>query len=180
MPLQDYLQPGRVLHVELGDHDALDPYTFRVDGVTDGLLVHWQMDEADDGDLHFTEAALGDARGFSCLSQGNVDFAVDSDDPARVQRSTPPFLLSREVFAALKVAPVMIYLPSMGEAVEFTLGASGTREITVLGETRSVPVIGAANERADMLVLDDPGFPLVLERSEWGEETVRFIEITAG
>ena len=36
MPLRDYLQPSRVLHVELGDHDALDTYTFRIDSVTDG------------------------------------------------------------------------------------------------------------------------------------------------
>ena len=40
MPLRDYLQPSRVLHVELGDHDALDTYTFRIDSVTDGLRVH--------------------------------------------------------------------------------------------------------------------------------------------
>lgn len=179
MPLSDYLQPHRVIHVELGDNDALDPYTFRVDSVTDGLLVHWQMGRSDRGDLHFTEQSLTDARGFSGLSQGNVDFAADDDKPSKVQRSTPPFLLSREVFAALKVGPTMIFLPSQGAAVEFTLGQAGTREITVLGETRSVPVVALDSERVEMTVLDDPGFPLVLQRSEWGEDTVHFVEITA-
>ena len=179
MPLRDYLQPDRVLHIELGDNDALDTYTFRVDSITDGLQVHWQMGSADDGDLHFTEAALTDARGFSGLSQGNVDFADDDDETGKVQRSTPPFLLSREVFAALWAGPVMIFLPSMGEALEFTPGNSGTREIEVLGETRSVPVLEVGSERVEMTILDDPGFPLVLQRCEWGEDTVRFIAITA-
>lgn len=179
MPLRDYLQPSRVLHVELGDHDALDTYTFRIDSVTDGLRVHWQMGRADDGDLHYTAEALTSARGFSGISQGNVDFADDGDKPSKVKGSTPPFLLSREVFAALHVGPTMIFLPSMGEALEFTLGAAGKREITVLGETRNVAVLALGSERVDMTVLDDPDCPLVLERSEWGEDTVHLLEITA-
>jgi hypothetical protein len=180
MPLHQYLQPNRVVHVELGDHDALDTYTFRIDSVTDGLRVHWQMGRSDNGDLQFTAAALAGAHGFSGLSQGNVDFADDHDKPGKVQRSTPPFLLSREVFAALQSGPVAIHLPSMGEAVEFTLGAPGTRELTVLGETRSVAVLALDSERVEMIVLDDPDCPLVLQRSEWGEDTLRLLEISAG
>lgn len=179
MPLRDYLQPSRVVHVELGDHDALDTYTFRIDSVADGLRVHWQMGRSDDGDLNFTAGALAGARGFSGLSQGNVDFADDDDKPGKVQGSTPPFLLSRELFAALQAGPTMIFLPSMGEALEFTVGAPGMREITVLGATRSVAVLALGSERVDMIVLDDPECPLVLNRSEWGEDTLRLLEISA-
>lgn len=170
--------PGDRLIVELGDNDAVDRYTFTITRFDDdGLAVAWQMEGVGDhGDIVFTRRALDEATRLTFMSQGGTMYADASDSDERVDGSMPPFLVSRAFLRGLQAGAATCTFPAINQDHTFTVSGRDTRTITFDGAEITVPVLIANAEDAEIEVVDDPSFPLVLRRAEWDDDNVLFHE----
>ncbi|MBA2662262.1 MAG: hypothetical protein H0U74_08190 [Bradymonadaceae bacterium] len=103
------------------------------------------------------------------VSQGTV-----SPDPAH--RATPPFLVSRQIYAALKAgdtAHFVIY--GLSDELEF-VGLT-QREVEVDGQIVEVSAIEAAGTEITAWILDDAQWPILLGAEFEGNNYVSLISI---
>lgn len=158
---------GQRLLYRMADDDVSDTYLFSVEKADAELVLSFRLrGEKATQQLRFSERALASARGFLTLSQGSVSAA--GEKLPRLERSLPPFLLSREV---------MKELASTGEAElrfesrkqTFALRARGTLALAVGGQKRDVAVLSVESDDATLLVVDDGVWPLVLEQRHGDE-----------
>jgi len=168
------LAVGAHIHVQLGDHDALDDYTFRIDSLDGGLKLHWQMGKSDQGDLFYSTPAIETARTFTVMSQGNVDLD-QRDDPTRVAWSMPPFMLSRHLIRELRQGEAVVEVDSDDQTLSVV--GRGERTIEIEGDTIRVQTLQLSAKGIDLEVVDDEALPLVLTRRSWGEEVVTFVRV---
>lgn len=200
------LKQGSDLYVTIGDFDAEDMWIFRVLSAEPDLSLRWRLLEegADEAELDWSEefdpyarmtvgaAALEAGEGVLSASQGSMETSMIAVEGAsrryehvpdgRTERDVPPFLLSRKDYQTLKSAG-RVKLQPLWDATdldEFELKEERTYQLEGAdGELRSVTalhLVGSESE-AEISVLDDPQWPLVLERSEAGGDNI--LRITA-
>jgi hypothetical protein len=172
------IAPGDRFVVELGDNDAIDFYTFTITRFDDdGLAVAWQMKGVGDhGDIVYTRRALDESTRLTLMSQGSTLYVDESDSDARVDGSMPPFLVSRAFLRDLQAGSATCVFPASNQEHSFAPGERVTRTIKFGGGELTVPVLTASGDSVELEIVDDPTFPLVLRRAEWGDDNVLFHE----
>lgn len=170
-----WAQPGAVLRYALADFDAADEWTFTVVAVGDELVLAVAMeDERVSEGARFTAAALDGAARFVELAQGGADV----DLAAPIEGRVPPILLSRAMMKKLAGKKKLSYVSAWSKKVTLEPGSPGVGSVRQNGMEERVATLSAASEDgATLVVLDDPRWPLVLERLE-GDCYIRLIEIT--
>ena len=140
------------------------------------LTIAWEG-AGDDGTLVYAPAALAAAQSFTELTGGKVAFGNANDSSSKIMGSMPPFLLSRAFFAAVKEAPVTVFVPAIGDVQTFVATETNSAVVAVGGTKQTLPVVRFQALRVAFDVVDDAEFPLVLSRQDWGTETFALTRI---
>jgi hypothetical protein len=153
--------PGRVLVCEIGDSDSLDRYAFTLGETSTGLIARWKLEGCPDhGSLEVAEHALEASASLIALSQGHVSRRLGG-------RQTPPFLLSRSSFAALKRGePVELNVFSAN--LLFEGAAPAACALSIDGRAASIACLYARAEDGGLWVVDDDTWPVVLRVEVYG------------
>jgi hypothetical protein len=151
------------------------PFVLLVEQV-EPLTIAWEG-AGDDGTLVYAPAALAAAQSFTELTGGKVAFGNANDSSAKIMGSMPPFLLSRAFFAAVKEAPVTVFVPAIGDVQTFVPTESNSAVVQIGGNSQTLPVVRFQALRVALDVVDDAEFPLVLRRQDWGTETFALTRI---
>lgn len=181
------IRPGTHLVCAMADFDAADGYQLRIDEVGDVLRCAYAFcDEEDeeefDADAELDETlavrsgALADGEEVLFLSQGSASPEEEADGPYRT--CTPPFLVSRRFFAAIKAGEAA-RLRIHGETAEFENDGKETVSLRVNGEERNVAALRARAEEMTVWVLDDEAWPLLLSAEFQGDNYIRLVAIHA-
>jgi hypothetical protein len=151
------------------DFDTDDVYVFScsIDGAGD-LAVDFSG-TAGEADFTVTAAGIDSATDRLHIVQGGISNGGVGVDGQTPQDAFLPFLLSRELFAALKAGDA-IHWPSPhvgdGDGVEVTRTGAGTRVVNVNGKKTTVKTIEAAGQDVTLVILDDAQWPIVLVDEE--------------
>lgn len=176
------IQPGHLLVYECTDSKTFDVYGFQIQNVEDGLTfgvalisaLHPVEDYAPKTRLTCTEDALEAGRALILPSRGALVAGADTlSDGDTVEDRTPPFLLSRALYARL-VSGERVELELSGATVELTEADehaldSDARAAVERFAAHSRDVLIARGDGATLVTARDASYP-VLVHLAWGGE----------
>jgi hypothetical protein len=170
-----WAKKGTVLRYEIADFDAQDQYSFEVieaDDDTLALRIVMDDDEEVASALRMTAEALAKATKVIGIAQGGAD--VDVNKPQK--DALPPIIVSRGVHAKLASGKKASLKSAWGGESLGLTASPGQATVRVGDKEQPVKILSASADEGAMNVLDDPTWPLVIERTE-GECFVRLTEI---
>lgn len=171
--------PGTTLTYEIADFDVEDRWSFDVLAADEGLTLRVRTGEADvvvAAALACTAEAVAKAIRPIAFSQEGADVAVDQPQ----SKQLPPLLVSRGTHGKLAAGREAPFHSEWSEKVLLT-ASRGRASLRVNEREVAVATLKAedADGRVAMTILDDPRWPLVIDRTE-GDCSVRLVGITTG
>jgi predicted DNA-binding WGR domain protein len=169
-----WARAGVVLTYDIADFDAADTYRFEVLASDAGLALKIVMDESEVVAEHarFAEAALDAAKKQVSIQQGGADVDLTVEQTSTV----PPILLPRASHKKLAAGKSAPWKSEWSEAKSLEPSSKGPVMITVDGAPHAVATLKAGADGAEVTVLNDARWPLVIERVE-GDCHLRLVSI---